>query len=434
MNNGSTLDHSKKTPILTSRLINGSPLFYGWFILLAGTIGMIMTSPGQTYVISVVLEPLLTELNLSRSLVSILYAIGTLVSGVALPTVGRMVDRFGPRPVVIGVTLIAIISCFFMSVVQNALMITLAFVLLRLFNHGSLTLVSQNVINQWWIRRRGSVMGITGVAWGLLGFGAFPIVIRWLVDLYGWRWSYALQGVALLVIMLPVGLLLFRTRPEAYGLEPDGGAAVSSAQPERRAVEENWTLEEALHTLSFWIPALGIGVNGMMITGLFFHMESIFVDNGRAAALAALVFAPIALTNAFVNLGGGFLADRIPIRYLLGSGLLLLSAGTVMSLYLTSPTMIFFYGTLLGTSIGVIVLVQNVIWANYFGRAHLGSITGAGTTVLMIGNALGPVPLGFARDVLGGYDLALYLLATLPLVLGVGSLWVGKPQKAPPTA
>ena len=390
---------------------------------------MVMTSPGQTYVISVVLEPLLRELELSRSLVSSLYALGTLLSGFALPYIGRLVDRFGPRAIVIATTIIAILSCFFMSIVQNAIMLTIAFILLRLFNHGSLTLVSQNVINQWWIRRRGMVMGINGVVWGLLGFGAFPMLIRQLVDATDWRWTYTIQGIALLLIMLPVGIMLFRNRPEAYGLQPDGNLSPTEMERDREPVEVNWTRQEAMRTWAFWIPALGIGVNGMMITGIFFHMESIFVDNGLASGLAALVFAPIAITNGAVNLGGGFLADRVPIRFLLGGALLLLSTGIVMALYLTGPTVAMFYGVLLGTSIGLIVLVQNIIWANYFGREHLGSISGVAATILMVGNGLGPVPLGFARDLLGSYDLALYLLALLPLMLGVGSLLVGKPKK-----
>ena len=418
-----------ETSVRTSRLVNRSPIFYGWFILLAGVVGMIMTSPGQTYVVSVVLEPLLQELELSRSLVSILYAFGTLVAGFALPAIGRAVDRYGARPMVIGITLIAIVTCFFVGFVQNAFMLTIAFILLRLFNHGSLTLISQNVINQWWIRRRGTVMGINGILWALLGFGAFPIVVRWLVNVYGWRTTYGIQGLALLLIMLPLGALLFRDRPEEYGLEPDGALGVATGSETGETLEENWTREESLRTPAFWIAATGISINGLMITGLFFHMESIFADNNLSASLASQVFAPIALTSAAVNLGGGALADRVPVRFLLGCGLILLSISTVMALYLTGATMAILYGILLGVSIGLGVLAQNIIWADYFGREHLGSIIGVAATVLMVGNALGPVPLGLARDLLGSYDLALYLLALLPLLLGFGSLAVGKPQK-----
>lgn len=427
-------------PAINDPFVNRSPIFYGWIILFAGTLGYIMTSPGQTYVISVVLEPLMAELGMSRSLVSVLYGAATIASGFALPAIGSNIDRYGSRRMVIAITLLSIFSCLFMAGIRNsgvlatATLLTVAFLLLRLFTHGSMTIVSQNVINQWWIRRRGTVMGINGIFWALLGFGASPILIRWLVDLYGWRWTYVIQALVLLLIMLPVAALFFRNRPEEYGLEPDGRNTVADQDDEQVAanslnnLEVNWTRADALRTPAFWIAALGIAVNGMMITGLFFHMESIFADNGLASGLAALVFAPIAITSAIVNLGGGLLADRVPANYLLGGALLLLSLGLVMALYLSGTIMAMMYGMMLGTSIGLIVLVQNIIWANYFGREYLGSITGVATTILMVGNGLGPVPLGIARDLLGSYDLALFVLALLPLLLGLSSLFVGKPQ------
>jgi len=311
-------------------IVNRSPIFYGWIILFAGTVGYIMTSPGQTYVISVVLEPLLAELEMSRSLVSVLYGAATIASGFALPFIGRSIDRYGSRRMVIAITLLSICSCLFMAGIRNlgvvatTILLTLAFLFLRLFTHGSMTIVSQNVINQWWIQRRGTIMGINGIFWALLGFGASPILIRWLVDGYGWRWTYVIQAFVLLLIMLPVAALLFRNRPEEYGLEPDGGGPAADQDTEQADLkkashlEVNWTRADALRTLAFWIAALGIAVNGMMITGLFFHMESIFADNGLASGLAALVFAPIAITSAIVNLGGGILADRVPANYLLG--------------------------------------------------------------------------------------------------------------------
>ena len=427
-------------PIKTDRIVNQSPVFYGWIVLFAGTVGYIMTSPGQTYVISVVLEPLLADLEMSRSLVSILYGAATVASGFALPYIGRRIDQYGSRRMVVVLTLLSIFSCLFMASVRNvgvvgsAILLTAAFVFLRLFTHGSMTIVSQNVINQWWIQRRGTVMGINGILWALLGFGAFPIAIRWLTDGYGWRWTYIVQALMLLLIMLPIGTLFFRDRPEAYGLNPDGKQTnkekADGDTASAEMLEVNWTRADALRTSAFWIASFGIAVNGMMITGLFFHMESIFADNGLASGLAALVFAPIAITSAIVNLGGGILADRVPANYLLGGALLLLSVGLVMSLYLSGTTMAMLYGMMLGVSIGLIVLVQNIIWANYFGRENLGSITGVATTILMVGNGLGPVPLGVARDLFGSYNVALFLLASLPFCLGLGSLLVGKPQKS----
>jgi len=364
-----------------------------------------MTSPGQTYVISVLLEPIITELGLSRSTVSILYAIGTVVGGLALPLLGRLIDQQGARKMVLIIAPIAGIACIYMAAVQNMIMLTIGFILLRLFTHGGLTLSSQNVINQWWIRRRGSIMGISGVAWALIGFGLFPPAIHWLINLYGWRTSFVIQGMVLLLIMIPVGLFLFREQPEKYGLYPDG-MAPSQSSDGVESLEENWTVAQAIRTVAFWTVTMAITINGMLVTGLFFHITSIFQDNGLSAGLAASVYVPIALTMALVNLGGGPLADRIPARFLMSLALLLMVVALFIVRYLNGTPSAILYGVVIGTSIGLAVVVQNVIWANYFGRQNLGSITSIATTVLLIGTAIGPIPLGFARDILGSYNQA----------------------------
>jgi MFS family permease len=94
--------------------------------------------------------------------------------------------------------------------------------MLRQFGQGSLSLVSKNVINLWWVRRRGRMMGIVGVFGALLG-GLFPYLINTLIAAYGWRWTYVILGVMVLVVMIPVGWIFTRNRPEDHGLEPDGG-------------------------------------------------------------------------------------------------------------------------------------------------------------------------------------------------------------------
>ncbi|MCP4415201.1 MAG: MFS transporter, partial [Chloroflexi bacterium] len=81
----------------TDSLVQKSPIFYGWIILVVGTIGLTMTSPGQTYAVSIFVEHFIRDLSLSRSLVSSLYTIGTLTGSFALPFVGRQIDKRGPR-------------------------------------------------------------------------------------------------------------------------------------------------------------------------------------------------------------------------------------------------------------------------------------------------------------------------------------------------
>ena len=215
-----------------SRMVTHSPIFFGWFVMLAGSFGLIMTSPGQTYGISVFIEHFITDLGVSRSLVSTYYAIGTLTGAAMLPFVGRRIDHQGPRSVVVVVAVLFGLACVYMGLVTGGLMLLFGFTLIRMLGQGSLSLVSNYTINQWWMRRRGMVVGISGVLMALLGMGAFPNLLNWLIGLIGWRPTYMTMGLALIFVMAPVGYLFYRSRPERYGLLPDG-----SVDQKRRRTE-----------------------------------------------------------------------------------------------------------------------------------------------------------------------------------------------------
>jgi MFS family permease len=426
------MSQSHAPAVRYSRLVNHSPVFYGWVILVVSTLGIIMTAPGQTYAVSIFIEYFIADLGISRSMVSTLYTVGTLVGSFALPVVGRQIDRRGPRLVMTLIVLFFGLACIYMGFVVNALMLGLGFVLVRMLGQGSLGLVSNNVINQWWVHRRGTMMGISGLVVALLGVGAFPGLINWLIPVYGWQTTYVLLGLLLLVGFAPLVLTFVRDQPEQYGLQPDGFIlnTADEATLKINANEEHWTLPAARRTLAFWVMALGIASIAMLGTGLFFHMVSIFKDNGLDSTTAAWVYVPIALTTAVVNLGSGVLVDRIAVRILLALALFLQTTSLLLAQVLEGAEMAFLYGVILGATMGLMGMVNSVGWAKYFGRQHLGSITGVTTTILILGSALGPMPFGIARDWLGSYNWALTIAALIPLALGIASLLVKQPKKS----
>lgn len=420
---------SGATSVQTSRLIQRTPFFYGWVVLIAGTFGMVMTSPGQTYAISIFIEQFIVDLGISRSLVSTFYTIGTLVGSFALPFVGRQVDRRSPRLMAGIIAVLFGLSCLYMSLVQNGLMLLVGFVLVRMLGQGSLGLVSTYIINQWWMRRRGTINGIAGVAMALLGVGAYPNLINWLIPLVGWRATYVILGLALLLLMVPVALIFFRSRPELYGQFPDGVPPRPAVPGQAGDVEDNWTAAEATQTAAFWIIVTGLASISMLSTGLTFHMVSIFADNALPASIAAAVFVPIAATTAVVNLVSGVLVDRLPVRFVLATALILQVIALWMAQGLTGTGLAIIYGMVLGGLMGLQRTVSTVALATYFGRLHLGSISGTASTVLVGASALGPLPMALARDFLGQYNLALSVLSLIPLVLAVVSLWMRKPER-----
>ena len=413
----------------TNRLIYTFPVYYGWVILAVGAIGCIMTSPGQTYSIAVFIDSFITDLEASRSLVSTLYTVGTLAASFALPFVGRLLDRRGSRFMIVTVSLFLGLACIYMGFIRNAVMLFLGFFALRMLGQGSLSLVSNNVINQWWVRRRGMAMGIAGMTAGVVGFGGFPILINWLIPIYGWRMAFMLLGLGVLVIMLPLGSIFIRNRPEDFGLYPDGANSAFSENSTtgKDLIEEHWTLSEALRTPSFWIAGAGLASGSMLSTGLIFHLFSIFKDSGLSATVAASVFLPMAAATGIMHLGGGVLADRVPIRVILTISLLLQALTLIMAPFLHSVELALGFGLILGIRTGLGMVVSNVIWAKFYGRLHLGSITGVTTTIMVASSALGPMPFGVARDLMGSYTVVLIAFAGLPLILAIAAFLHCKP-------
>jgi MFS family permease len=414
-------------------MVRRAPVYYGWIILAIGTLGFIMTSPGQTYAVSIFIEYFIVDLNISRSMVSTLYMVGTLTASLAMPLVGRQIDHRGSRAVVAAVSALFGLACIYMGFVSNAIMLGIGFILLRGLGQGSLQLVSSNVINRWWIRRRGLVMGIAGTITSLLGFGAFPNLLNWMIPQIGWRLTYGVLGGVQLLIMLPLGTLLFRNQPEDHGVPPDGKPLPpidTSGSQQPAAIEEHWQAAEAIRTPAFWVLSAGLASMSMLGTGLTFHMVSIFQDNGLTADMAATAFMPIAMTAAAVTMLGGVLVDRIPVRFLLSVALLLQTLSLLMAPHLTGPGLALVYGVVLGITAGLQRTVGGVVWPTYFGRRYLGSITGVTTTIFVASSALGPMPMGIARDLLGSYNLVLLICAALPLALSVPCFFVQRPHRA----
>jgi sugar phosphate permease len=398
-------------------------------ILGAGTFGIIMTSPGQTYIVQAFIEEFIRDLGVSRTLVSTLYMIGTLANAALLQLVGvgRMIDKRGPRLVVLVASILLGITCVLMGFIHSALMLCLGFVALRFFGQGSLSLVSGTMINQWWVKRRGTVRGISGIATSLLALSVLPALVKWLIHAVGWRVTYGILGAVLILVMAPIGYILFRRRPEDHGLLPDGGTVMTEAGAEGVA-EVNFTLSEAMQTPIFWTLALGTATMSMLGTGLIFHMESIVTDQGLPAAIAAAVFVPLGLTQALLRFPFGVLIDRICPRLIIAFGLIIQAVILWMASRLGSTTSAYVFGATFGVMQVAWGTAGAVMWAKFFGREHLGSITSVAMSIAIVGTALGPVVMALARDLMGSYTPFFNLVAFLPLVLAAITVIVRPPN------
>ena len=401
-----------------SRVVERSPVYYGWVILFAGTLGLAMTTPGQTVGVSVFLDKIIADLGLSRGQVSLMYTLGTLAASFALPFVGRFIDRRGPRLAVGIVAALFALGCVWMGFVNNLAMLFFGFLLIRGLGQGSLSLVSLYVVNVWFVRRRGLAIGITGLGFAV-ATAFFPVLIEALIAQFGWRTAYMLLGLLVAVTILPLGTLLFRGQPERFGLRPDSGAVTDEA-----VAETNLSLAEARRTATFWLFVAGNVCVAALSTGLVFHHYSIMAEGGLDRLAAATVFLALGFIVAGANFTTGVLVDRVPPRLLLSVAMGGQAAALLMATHVTGRPTILLYGALLGLTQGMNGALGASVYAYYFGRAHIGSIKGFATTLTVAGTAFGPFlfALGFERA--GTYAPVLLLSTVLPVVIGVAALFL----------
>ena len=292
------------------------------------------------------------------------------------------------------------------------------FTLLRGTAIGGLSLVSGYMINLWFDRFRGraNAVSMMGLAVGGL---VVPGLAERLAVTYGWRDAYLVLGAAVVAIMLPLGLLLFRNRPQRYGLLPDFGRATSATA----LAVGGQTLAEARRTPIFWyLLAIGILLNAVGTALLLDHVRAL-QEAGVARAAAIALLGVVTVSQAVSVLGGGVLVDRYGTRRVGLLGLLLL-ASTVGCVML-APGLLAgaAYAATLGAGLGVLHVVQGAGLAEHFGTRHLGSLRGVTSVVGIFGAASGPLPFA-AWPPQVGYAI---FLASIAAALVMGAAAVPRP-------
>jgi sugar phosphate permease len=388
-------------------------IFYGWLVVLAALLITFSSGPGQSFTFAVVIDPIIAETGLSRTLLSTLYAGGTAVSAAMTLAIGRLVDRRGARRMLVLVALLLGLACAGLAQAQGPLGLFLGFAGLRALGQGSLPVIATLLTAQWFVRYRGRAMAIVTLGFALSN-ASFPPLTQALVSAYGWRGAYLALGGLIVIILLPA-VLIARDRPEALGLFPDGASGPPAS--ERIAADASPPASApTLRSVSFWLLALPLAVGPFVVTALVFHQVSIFAERGLGATVAAGVFVAFSAAAAGATMLGGLLVERIGPRRLLLANLLLMAIAIASLRLVSSPALATTYALLLGASAGVQSVVQGVAWATYYGRIGLGRLQGSAAMVTISAAALAPLPLAAWQQAAGSYAPGLAALVALPLL------------------
>jgi MFS family permease len=404
--------------------------FYGWAILGVAGLAFFASGPGQSHTFSVFVGPIGRDLGLSNAAIASAYGLATLGAALCLPTMGRLVDRHGPRRMTLMVIVLLGLACMLFGAAAGVISLALGFAALRFLGQGSLMLNSANLVAQWFSRRRGFALSLMA-----LGFGAsmavHPPLGQWLVAEIGWRKAWLVLGVLTWLVMLPPLLLLVSDKPEDRGLQPDGDRASAETGTADAQVLPGIALREALRTPAFYIIAAGWCAIAMLVTTLHFYQVSILRAQGVSAEIAARVFPVSAVTMMLAMPFVGRAFDRFRTRRVFATGLLVTSAALIGVSFVQGLASAVAYAMLFGINNAFSMTMFGYLMPRYFGRRHLGSLQGTGQMIAVVGASLGPLPVGFAFDYLGGATLTLRLLALIPFACAVAAMFLRTPAGVP---
>ena len=409
-------------------------LFYGWVIVLAG-FGVFLLGGGLLFhAFGTYVKLLEEDFGWSRTQLSIAFSMQRVESGFLGPLQGWMVDRFGPRAVMlVGITVFGLGFMVF-SQVNSLLWFYVVFMVMATGQSmGSMLSLSVSLVN-WFRRRRGLALGLVGTGMATGGIMQ-PAVVAGLEGL-GWRTMAFASGVIILAVGLPLTMLV-RHRPEDYGMRADGdpapqetrsGSGPDGGATAARYSEVDFSTREALRTRSFWLLSVGHAAGLMTVGALLVHFVSHVTDNlelslGAAAKMTTLM--TVMLVVGMVS--AGWLGDRISKRLIIIVAMGMHVAAMLLLATVSTVALVAFAAGLQGLAWGARGPLTQALRADYFGTAAFGTIMGFSSLIIMMGMTVGPLIAGVLYDRTGSYTPAFLVLAATTALGALCFLFATKP-------
>lgn len=370
------------------------------------------------------------ELGYSKTLITTGYSVATIISGTLLIFMGRLIDRFGHRVMMPAVIFMLALTTMFSSFASSLAMIYLSFFFLRFFGQGSLTLMPNSLVPQWFMKKR-------ALAISLMTLGAFfgtlfvPALNLFLIGAFGWRNVWRLWGLVLLVLMFPLALILTFNRPEDVGLAIDNEPSILSKEEAYAVLEkESWTVRQAIRTRSFWFVGLIGMIAPMFTTGVTFHFYAIMESRDISPETAAWIIGFIAFPTLIMPLLAHLFFERFKPRVIFFVTQSMFAVSMLFLLFFVHNVYLAFAFILFyGLFVALQAVTMNVVWPLYFGRKYLVSIRGAATVFMVLGSALGPLPFGLSFDLFGSFDPALILMFLMTVGTTFLTLFIYRSKK-----
>jgi MFS family permease len=298
---------------------------------------------------------------------------------------------------------------------------------------GPGALVTTVPVAKWFVRERARALSFMSLGLPIGGFIFVPLT-QVLIDGFGWRNAWILLGVIGAGLIVPLALLFVRRQPEDLGLLPDGdrpgvGQSPGTGTAVPVVIEErSWTRREAVRTGTLWRLVFAFSVVMLATNSMAVHRIPSFMDRGLDPLLVSYATALDAAAAGLSTFLMGLLARRIAPRLIGAGGFLMLTLASLLTIVAADHPVMFASMITFGLGIGVLILMQSYLWAEYFGRQHLGSIRGAVMPIMLAAGGAGAPIAGYVRDFTGSYTPVWLAASGLMLVAAAVLGTTGAPR------
>ncbi|MBM3210698.1 MFS transporter [Candidatus Poribacteria bacterium] len=403
-------------------------VFYGYWVLLVAFLSIFISAGCGVGIFSLFVNSLQAEFGWGRGEIMVAFTIFSLLTGLAAPFVGGLIDRYGVRRIIsLGAFLLGL-GFISLNFIQSLWHFYGAYTIVGIGTAGIGQVSASTIVSYWFKKRLGTALGImsTGMGAGVLVMA--PLIGSYFIPNWGWRASYLTLAIFAWVL-IPLALLVARTKPADMGLCPDG-ITVSGDIIEAKSsypASTGFSLKIALGTSAFWLIGIIFFINSFASLGIFQNQVPHLQDIGFSLSAASIALTVIGLGSAIGKFVFGWLCDRIQAKYACAISFVLLEVATIilMCVRSTSPiAILWLYATLQGLGNGGWLPTMSMLININFGLTSYGTIFGVIILFHSIGCAIGPFLAGYMYDTMNTYYwtfvmfLASYAVA-IPLVLAI---------------
>jgi len=401
-------------------------LFYGWYMVAAGSGLQVLQSGLMTQSFGAYLAVLQVERGWSKTALSGAAALQQMESAILGPVLGWFIDRFGPQGMIRAGIVLFGIGLMLLSFTDTLLAFYGAFVVIALGASLCGFFPVNVALIHWFERWR--ARALSSLSLGIALGGISVPLVAWSLQTYGWRATAFTSGIIAIVLGLPMAMV-FRRRPEDYGEVVDGIAQAenprASTSFEKPDARRDFTAREALRTPAFWLLSLGHGFALLVVHAVSVHAIAHMNQGlGYSIAQASLVYTLLTLSQIGGVVIGWLIGDRYDKRLISGGCMLGHMAGLLLLTYAdavpASVPMVLAFAVLHGAAWGLRGPFMQALRADYFGRSAIGMILGLSVMIIVVGQVGGPMIAGILADATGNYRAGFTILA---LLAGVGSLF-----------